>query len=118
MKKICLLFVVVSSGAALAHADMQTARSGRPPADARPAICSNAMALSAQIDLYLEQGKYAEAEPLATCDLANSEKLFPDSIIVATSLNRLAGIHKELRKYATAETMYKRALAIRERDRG
>ena len=67
------------------------------------------------IELY-NQGKYAEAIPLAERALAIREKILgaehPD---VATSLNNLAALYYSQGKYAQAEPLYQRALAIHEK---
>jgi tetratricopeptide (TPR) repeat protein len=62
--------------------------------------------------LYLEQGRYAEAEPLYRRSLVIYEKsLGPDHSDVATPLNALAGLYYEQGRDADAESLVKRSLA-------
>ncbi len=62
-------------------------------------------------NLYTEQGKYAEAEPLYQRALRIWEQaLGPDHPQVAYPLNGLANLYKEQGKYAEAEPLYQRAL--------
>ncbi|MFB2882394.1 tetratricopeptide repeat protein [Floridanema aerugineum] len=67
------------------------------------------------IQLY-QQGKYAEAIPLAQRSLAIREKALgsehPD---VALSLNNLAALYEQMGNYAQAEPLYQRSLAILEK---
>ena len=54
--------------------------------------------------LYLDQGRYADAEPLIKRALAISEKaLGPDHPGLATDLNNLAGLYHVQGRYADAE---------------
>jgi len=67
------------------------------------------------IELY-QQGRYADAIPIAKNVLTIVEKaLGPDHPGVATGLNNLAGLYESLGDYAKAEPLYKRAFAITEK---
>ena len=67
-------------------------------------------------NLYKNQGKYEEAEPLYQRALAIKERVLgeehPDT---AGSLNNLALLYADQGKYEEAEPLYQRALAIYER---
>jgi CHAT domain-containing protein/Tfp pilus assembly protein PilF len=70
------------------------------------------------IELY-QEGKYAEAVPLARQALAIYEKtLGPDHPAVAAALNNLASFYDDEGKSAEAEPLLKRALAIDEKALG
>ena len=70
-------------------------------------------------NVYLKQGKYADAERLYKRALATQEKaLGSDHQDFAQSLHNLAIVYKEQGKYADAEPLYKRSLAIREKALG
>ncbi len=70
-------------------------------------------------ELYRDQGKYAEAEPLYRRALAIDEKaLGPEHPDVGQSLNNLAEGYHSQGRYAEAEPLYKRALAIFEKALG
>ena len=70
-------------------------------------------------ELYRNQGKYNEAEPLYLRSLVISEKaLGKDHPEVATSLNNLAGLYNSQGKYNEAESLYQRSLAIEEKALG
>ena len=72
--------------------------------------------LDGQVVRFLHEGKYAEAESLALQALAVSlKKNGPDHATTAMSLNNLAGLYDNQVKYDLAESLYKRALAIREK---
>lgn len=74
-----------------------------------------ASALSALGAVYVQQGLFAEAEPLLARSLAIYEKnLDPQHTHVATALNNLARISKELAQHDQAEALYLRALAAYE----
>jgi CHAT domain-containing protein/Tfp pilus assembly protein PilF len=78
-----------------------------------------AEALRQQVDKLYEEGRYADAIPLAKEVLAiREEALGPDHLDVATSLNNLAGLYQQQGRYAEAEPLYKRSLTIREKARG
>ena len=113
-----LLLGVVSLGGVLpiiAHAQTN-------PASQTPATTQNnpelaeAERLNQQVTELSNQGKYAEATPLAERALAIREKILgaehPD---VATSLNNLALLYDHQGKYSQAEPLYLRALAIHEK---
>jgi len=69
--------------------------------------------LNAQVRQLYQQGKYAEAVPLAQESLPLAEATFgPEHPNVATSLNNLAVLYKQQDRYADAEPLYKRAVAI------
>ena len=72
--------------------------------------------LNEQVIRLLDEGKYAEAEPLALQSLEVSlKKNGPDHADTATSLGNLASLYKTQGKYDLAEPLYKRALAINEK---
>ena len=78
-----------------------------------------AATLNNQAELYKEQGRYADAEPLYKRLLAINEKaLGPDHPSVALALNDLAELYKEEGRYADAEPLYKRALASAPEQKG
>jgi tetratricopeptide (TPR) repeat protein len=63
--------------------------------------------------LYVAQGRYAEAEPLAQRSLGIKEKaLGPDHPDLAEPLNRLARTYYFQKRYTEAKPLYERALAI------
>ncbi|MEE8199617.1 MAG: tetratricopeptide repeat protein, partial [Candidatus Acidoferrales bacterium] len=65
-----------------------------------------------------ERGRYAEAEKLWLAALKEAETFGGEDPRLATSLNNLAAIYDEQGKYAQAEPLYQRALAIREKTLG
>ena len=65
-----------------------------------------------------QQGHYAEAEKLWLAALEQAEKFGPQDQRLATSLNNLAVLYRTQGRYAEAEPLYKRALAIREKTLG
>ena len=72
-----------------------------------------AVSLNQLAELYRNQGKYAEAEPLYQRALAVSEKtLGPEHPQVAMVLNNLAVIYEAQRRYAEVESFYRRALLV------
>ena len=72
--------------------------------------------LDEQVVRLLDEGKYAEAEPLALQALEVSlKKNGPDHPDTATSLNNLAELYRTQAKYDLAEPLYERALAIYEK---
>lgn len=80
---------------------------------------SSSPSLNNLAELYRNQGKYADAEPLYRQSLAIWEKVLgPDHPDVATSLNNLALLYRAQGKYVEAEPLYKRSLAIREQSLG
>jgi CHAT domain-containing protein/Tfp pilus assembly protein PilF len=75
--------------------------------------------LNQQLGELYQQGRYAEAIPIAEKVLAIYEKAYgPDHPQVATSLNNLAWLYNALGDYAKAVPLYKRSLAIREKTYG
>jgi tetratricopeptide (TPR) repeat protein len=73
-----------------------------------------AAALNQQVTQLYNQGRYSEAIPLAQRVLTMCEKAFgPDHPDVATSLNNLAELYRVQGRYADAERLYERSLAIR-----
>jgi CHAT domain-containing protein/Tfp pilus assembly protein PilF len=72
--------------------------------------------LKQQVTKLYQQGRYAEAIPLAQKAVDILEKaLGPEHIDVANSLNNLALLYLSMGNYAKAEPLYQRALAIREK---
>src|SRR6266699_3805442 len=66
-------------------------------------------------DLYKEQARYAEAEPLCQRAIRILEQLLgPEHPHVAYALKSLGDLSKEQGKYAEAESLYQRALRIGE----
>lgn len=81
-----------------------------PPEDPRLVVSLKNLA-----QLYDDQKKAAEAEPLYQRLLAIEEKILgPDHPDVATTLYGLAKLYQAQGKYAEAEPLYQRALAIRD----
>ena len=71
--------------------------------------------LNQQASELSRQGKSAEAIPIGKRALELAEKTFgPNHTNVAKSLDTLALLYWNQRKYAEAESLYKRSLAIRE----
>ena len=62
-----------------------------------------------------EEGRYAEAEKRWLAALEEAEGFGPDDERLATSLNNLAALYNAQGKYAEAEPLYQRSLAIREK---
>ncbi len=78
-----------------------------------------ASSLAWQGDLYRNQGRYAEAEPLLVRSLEIRERqLGVDHPNVATSLNNLALLYKTQGRYSEAEPLYARSLEISEHQLG
>ena len=73
--------------------------------------------LNAQVVANYKAGKYGVAAKLAEKQLASAEKHLHTKL-VATSLNNLAALYYDQGKYAEAEPLYKRALAIWEKALG
>ncbi len=65
-----------------------------------------------------QQGKYSEAEIHWGAALEEAEGLGPEAPLLAISLNNLALVYMAHGKYAKAEPLYKRALAIWEKALG
>jgi tetratricopeptide (TPR) repeat protein len=65
-----------------------------------------------------KQGHYADAEESFLSALEAAEKFGPEDTRLATTLNDLAAVYYNQGKYAQAEPLYKRALAIKEKALG
>jgi tetratricopeptide (TPR) repeat protein len=78
-----------------------------------------AEALNRQVVQLYNQGRYAQAIPLAERVLAIREKaLGPAHPDVANSLNNLAALYEALGDYAKAEPLFLRSLAIKQKALG
>ena len=78
-----------------------------------------ALKINAEIVKLFNDGRYADAIPLAQRALAIYEKaLGPNHLDVATSLITLASFYEKQGRYADAEPLYQRAAAIREKEFG
>jgi len=65
-------------------------------------------------ELYYNQGRYAEAEPLFKQALEMTKHLLgPEHPDVATSLDNLAALYQSQGRYAEAESLFKQALEMR-----
>jgi len=113
-----LLLGVVSLGGVLpivAHAQTHPAPQTPATKQKNPELAEAERLNQQVIELY-NQGKYAEATPLAERALAIREKVLgaehPD---VANSLNNLAFLYQNQGKYTQVEPLYLRALAINEK---
>ena len=62
-----------------------------------------------------EQGRYTDAEKAWLAALKEAESFAPEAPRLALSLNNLANVYHSQGKYAEAEPLYKRALAIVEK---
>ena len=65
-----------------------------------------------------QEARYAEAEKWWLAALEAAENFGPDDQRLATNINNLAGLYHALGKYAQAEPLYQRSLAIREKALG
>ena len=65
-----------------------------------------------------EQAHYGEAEKAWLLALKEAENFGPEDPLLATSLNNLASLYYAQGKYAEAEPLYQRSLAIREKALG
>jgi len=65
-----------------------------------------------------QRGDYAEAEKQLAAAIKEAEGLGSQDPRLATSLNGLAGVYRAQGRYAEAEPLYRRALAIREKALG
>jgi len=75
-----------------------------------------ATSLNNLANLYYNQGKYSEAEPLYLQALEMRRRLFTgDNPHVATSLNNLASLYNSQGRYSEAEPLYLDALEMRRR---
>jgi tetratricopeptide (TPR) repeat protein len=66
----------------------------------------------------LMSGHYVEAEKLLSSAVKEAEKFGPKDDRLAMSLNDLGSVYRRQRKYAEAESLYKRALVIWQRNFG
>ena len=72
--------------------------------------------MNQQVLQLIEEGKYAQAIPLAERALAIREKILgKEHRDTAQSLNNLAELYHDMGSYDKAEPLYKRALAIKEK---
>ena len=60
------------------------------------------------------RGDLAEAEALLEAAVADAERYGPNDFRVAITLNILAGFYRTVERYAEAEPLYQRALAVAE----
>ena len=65
-----------------------------------------------------QQGDYPQAEKLFLTAVTEAEKLGKNDPLLSISLNDLALVYRAQKKYAEAEPLYQRALAIDERNHG
>ncbi len=72
---------------------------------------------AAGIEAY-QRGDYAEAEKQWSAALKEAEGFGPQDPRLATSLNNLAELYRAQGRYAEAEPLHKRGLAIREKALG
>ncbi len=80
---------------------------------AQEADLQKAQELNARVVQLYQQGKYAEAIPLALEALRIQELVLgPDHPDVATSLNNLAGLYQAMSVHGQAEPLFQRALKI------
>jgi tetratricopeptide (TPR) repeat protein len=78
-----------------------------------------AIRLSRLANLYYDQGRYSDAEPLYLRALAiREQQLGANHPATANSLNNLANLYESIGRYSDAEPLYLRALAIREQQLG
>ena len=78
-----------------------------------------AISLARIANLYFDQGRYSEAEPLYLRSLSICEqRLGADHPDTAGSLNNLASLYKSQGRYSEAEPLYLRSLLISERQLG
>ena len=73
--------------------------------------------MDAGVEAY-QQGNYPEAEKLFAAALKEAEWFGPQDPRLATSLNNLAELYRVQGRYAEAEPLHKRALAIAEKALG
>ena len=77
-----------------------------------------AVAINDLAQLYVAQGRYADAEPLLRRSLAIVENRGrPDDFNVGVALNSLANLYEDQGRYAEAEPLLKRSIAIYEKAR-
>lgn len=73
---------------------------------------------SAKASEAVQQGRYAEAETLWESALKDAESFQPEDPRLVVSLNNLAQLYDDRKKYAGAEPLYQRLLAIDEKTLG
>jgi len=78
----------------------------------------NLMLLNRRIAQLKKAGKYAQAVLLAQQAVALAERKGADSIEVAVALDTLADLYEAQKRYADAEPLLKRSLAIRDKVKG
>ena len=66
----------------------------------------------------LDEGRYADAEKHRAEQIKAAEKFGPDNILLAQGLDELAAVYFVQGRYAEAEPLFKRALAIVEKVKG
>jgi tetratricopeptide (TPR) repeat protein len=73
-------------------------------------------ALRAQVSQLFDEGKYADAVPIAERYVASTRKMHGEEHTeFATAIDWLANVYKAQGRYHEAEPLYERALAIREK---
>ncbi len=65
-----------------------------------------------------QQGRYAQAEKSWLAALEQAKEFGDDNFLLATSLNNLAGLYQDQGRYAEAEPLFQRSLAIAEKALG
>ncbi len=70
--------------------------------------------LTADSQTAYQAGRYVEGRELLLAALQEAEKFGEQDPRLASSLNDLAGLHRDAGNYAEAQPLFKRALAIRE----
>ena len=83
------------------------------PAAAQEALWESFMTGAAKAH---KEANYAEEERLLLAALAEAEKFGPEDPRLAATLNNLAELYRAQGKYAEAEPLYQRALAIFEKE--
>ncbi len=87
-------------------------------AAAAAAAANNTANIKRQIEQLKGAGKFAQAVPLAQRLLTLAGRKGPQSLEVADALDTLAGLYEAQNKFAEAEPLLKRSLAIREKAPG
>jgi len=116
-----LLILLLSSTASLAPWGQVTAQTPPQPqlTTEQKAALAEAERLNQQVLQLYQQGKYAEAVPLAEQALSICRRVLGESHPdVATSLNNLALLYQDQGRYAAAAPLYQRSLQIRETQLG
>lgn len=73
---------------------------------------------SAKASEAFQEGRYAEAETLLTAALKEAESFETEDPRLVVTLNNLARLYDDQKKYAEAESLYRRILAIDEKTLG